>query len=323
MKFVEMKSSLKNEGVKNVYLLEGEDSYFRESGLALLKETVAQPELNYTVLEGDAALADLPAFLSALASFPFMSERRVVAVREFYPKADAFKGALGAYFQNPCPETVLAVSNAKECAALKKQANVVTVDCGRGDLSVLTEWVMRTVRRSGLAISQVSAEKVCEFSLRDMTKIANETDKLISFAREKGEVSERDVESLVVKDTEYQIYEMTERIGRKDVTGALTILKEMQAKGETPQRLMTSLYLYFRRLLHISISRESDGVLSKKLGIKEYAVKKCREQAARFRRKTLKRAVDRLTDYDFAAKTGCIAFDDALFSGIFYIMAEG
>lgn len=318
-----MKSSLKNEGIKNVYLLEGEDAYFRGSGLAMLKETVSQPELNYTVLEGESALADLPSFLSALASFPFMSDRRVVAVREFYPKADAFKGSLGAYFQNPCPETVLVISNAKECAALKKQANVETVDCGKGDLSVLTEWVMRAVRRNGLAISQSSAEKLCEFSLRDMTKIANETDKLICFAREKGEVSDRDVETLVVKDTEYQIYEMTERIGRKDVTGALTILKEMQAKGESSQRLMTSLYLYFRRLLHISISGETDGALSKKLGIKEYAVKKCREQASRFRRKTLKRAVDCMTDYDFAAKTGGIAFDDALFASIFYIMTEG
>lgn len=101
MKFVEMKSSLKNEGIQCVYLLEGEDAYFRESGLSLLRELVAQPELNYAVWEGDAALSDLPGFLSALASFPFLSEKRVVAVREFYPRADVFKGVFGAYLKDP------------------------------------------------------------------------------------------------------------------------------------------------------------------------------------------------------------------------------
>jgi DNA polymerase III, delta subunit len=323
LKFVEMKSSLKNEGIQCVYLLEGEDAYFRESGLSLLRELVAQPELNYAVWEGDAALSDLPGFLSALASFPFLSEKRVVAVREFYPRADVFKGAFGAYLKDPYPDTVLAISNAKECAALRKQPNVVLVDCKKADLAVLTEWVMRTVRRSALAISQATAERICEYSLRDMTKIANETDKLVQYARGRGEVTEQDVRSLVVRDTEYQIYEMTERIGRKDVAGALAVLSEMQAKGETPQRLLASLYNYLRRLLHVSISRESDGALAGKLGIKEYAVKKCREQAARFKRKTLKRAVDRLADYDYAAKTGGIAFDDALFAGIFHIMVEG
>ena len=155
MKFVEMKSSLKNEGIQCVYLLEWEDAYFRESGLSLLRELVAQPELNYAVWEGDAALSDLPGFLSALASFPFLSEKRVVAVREFYPRADVFKGAFGAYLKDPYPDTVLAISNAKECAALRKQPNVVLVDCKKADLAVLTEWVMRTVRRTQISSCRV------------------------------------------------------------------------------------------------------------------------------------------------------------------------
>ncbi len=86
MKFIELKQDL-SANVRNIYLLEGEDAYFRQSAEAQIKAkylTVA--ELNYSAYDGTAYKgASYTEITSALSAFPFMAEYRVVKISEFYP----------------------------------------------------------------------------------------------------------------------------------------------------------------------------------------------------------------------------------------------
>lgn len=321
MKFTELKKYLAAGGADPVYLVTGEDAYFRERSVEFLKgRFVSQPQLNAAVFEGDAVLSSPAAFLAALNALPFLSEKRLVAVKEFYPKADFFNRELKSYFESPAAETVLVIDNARPCDVLKKAPNVTAIDCEKAELGVLCKWIANACAKGGVNIGRAEAEKVAEYSLRDMTKIAAETAKLIAYAGEGGMVTAEAVESLVSKDTEYQIYELTERFGRRDYGGALAVLKEMSARGEPPQRLIVSLYNYFRRLLHISLSNLTDAELSRELGVKEYAVKKSREQARAFRKKELKRAADYLADGDYFAKSGKTDFESVLALALFEIL---
>ena len=53
MKYTELKSSIK-EGAKPVYLLEGDDAYFRMKGEEQIKEAfLDMPELNFTAFDGE------------------------------------------------------------------------------------------------------------------------------------------------------------------------------------------------------------------------------------------------------------------------------
>lgn len=58
----------------------------------------------------------------------------------------------------------------------------------------------------------------------------------------------------------------------------------------------------------------------KLLGIKEYAVKKTREQAKTFKKKSLKKAVDFLCECDYGSKSGKTSFEDALTVALFEIL---
>ena len=67
MKFVELAKSLK-EGVAPVYLVEGEESYFRDHAVESIRAAchIANPALNDARYEGDALKGDLPSLVRAL-----------------------------------------------------------------------------------------------------------------------------------------------------------------------------------------------------------------------------------------------------------------
>ena len=86
MKFTELKNDI-SDGAKSIYLLEGDDAYFRMKGEEMIKSAFLQmPELNFSSFDGESLKgAQISALTSALESFPFMSEKRIIKVSGFYP----------------------------------------------------------------------------------------------------------------------------------------------------------------------------------------------------------------------------------------------
>ena len=320
MKYVEFKNGLENGQTFSAYLFEGEDAFFRERGLNLLKSKfVSNPELNFTVLEPDCENDEL---ISSLSAYPFMSEKRLVVIREYYPKQDALKKGLTKYMESPADFSVLAIINEKPCEPLKKISGINFVDCNRADASVLVRWIKAECSNNGVNIQAETAKQIADYCLSDMTRIENETKKLCSYIGSGGEITAQAVDLMVARDTEYKVYEMTDYIAKKKFDLALTVIKDMMGKGETPQRILTAVYNYYRRLLHSAISDMEVTELAQVFGIKEFAAKKTKEQASLFKKRALKSAVDALTDADFKIKSGLIDADEVTWITIFKIMTD-
>lgn len=320
MKFVEFKNSLENDKPFSVYLFEGEDAFFRERGFSLLKTRfVQEPELNLVSFGEDVDVVEL---LTSLNGYPFMSEKRMSVVREFYPKQDLFKKGLKDYLENPSDSSLLVILNEKPHEAFKKFSSVCVVDCGKADTSLLIKWIKAECGRSNVTIESETAKLLSEYCSSDMTRIETETAKLIAYVGNGGNISSDDVCDMVSKDTEYKIYEMTDFIAQKKFDKALLVIKDMMAKGEPSQRIIVSIYFYFRKLLHVAISDSEIKELAQILGMQEFAVRKVKEQAGKFKKKSLKNAVDMLTDLDYKIKSGLIDADDGMFTAIFKIMLD-
>ena len=320
LKYTEFKNGLVNGDEHPVYLFEGEDAFFRERGLSLLKnQFVTEPELNVVSLSSDADVQEL---LASLNGYPFLSRKRLTILREFYPKQDFFKNGLKTYLENPSEVSVLAILNEKPCEALKKFDSVLAVDCKKADSSLLLKWIKAECSRYGVVIDGESAQTLAEYCLQDMTRIENETHKLIAYVGDGGTISLETVNAMVVRDTEYKIYEMTDYIAKKKFDKALDVIRDMMSKGETAQRILSSVYNYFRRLLHAGISGKTPQALAEGLGIKEYPAKKLIEQSALFKKRALKCAVDRLTEADFKIKSGRVDVNEQMWLTIFAIMIE-
>ncbi len=322
MKFTDLKKKLAEGFTANIFLLEGEDGYFREKGIEYLKNKfVLEPQMNFTVIDGGEVLLNVDKFLTTVDMYPFMSEKRMVVVKEFYPKADFFKTHLKTCFDNPVNESIIVIVNSQVSETLKNHPNVTLIDCQKADKSILIKFVTATAIRQGINISPIVAEKICDFCLCDMTKIENETIKLINYAQDKKVITDIDVEKLCFKDVEYQIYELANFVAQKKRDNALQMIKELLSKGETPTRLLSSLYTHFRRLLFVAISTETNKELAVSLGVKEFAIAKQKEQAKCFKKKSLKLAVDTIADYDYKTKSGKTDAEDALNNVVFKLMA--
>ena len=320
LKFAEFKNNLESEKIFSIYLFEGEDAFFRERGLSLLKKKfITQPDLNFTLLASDCKIEQL---ISSLNAYPFIDAKRLTLVREFYPKQEIFKGGLNDYLENPSQFSILVILNEKPCELLKKHEAVCVVDCSRADASLIVKWIRGECSLKNVQISPESAKLICDFCLSDMTRIENETKKLCDFVGENGVIDNQTVYQMVTRDSEYKIYEMTDYIAKKKFDLAFSVIKEMLGKGETHQRILTFIYNYFRRLLHFAISDMSTEQLCEAFSLKEFAVKKTKEQALKFKKRALKSAVDALCDADYKIKSGQMNADETMWLAVFKIMID-
>lgn len=318
MKFRELKKSLA-EGVKPIYLITGEDSFFIERSIALIcNACLAQPDLNLTRFDGKEIKGETEKLVSALLSYPFMSEKRVVLVKEYYPLAQDLK-KLASYFSSPCDTTVFLIADSSPCEGIAKQSNVTVVDCAKGEISLLAGWIRARAGKDGVSFDDRAIGLLIDYCQSDMTRIAGETEKLIAYAGNGGTIAVEDVSLLCAKETEYGIFEAVDFIAFRRYEKAYAAFAGMLEEGDG-QKLFASLYHYFRRMLYVSVSKATNAELAGYLKVKEFAVKKSREQAARFSPKRLKSVVDKLAGYDAKFKSGEVSADSAIWNGIFEIL---
>ena len=281
MKFTELKNDIK-QGARSVYLLEGDDAYFRTRGEDMIKSAFVQmPELNFSVLDGEtlkgSALTNLT---SALESFPFMAEKRVVKVTEFHPSESEYETYIDKLFKNFPSTSILLIVNSesKKGADLKRKQIVTYVDCNRAEEESVAKWAYLTFKRAGISASVDLCTAIARYCLCNMSRVALEVEKIIDYKKE-GALTREEVDALVYKDADYRIYEMTNAISRGDYDKFLTIQSELCQKSGDETTLLSGMFSYFKNLLVCVSSRQSESDVAKLLKTKEYAVKKNREQA--------------------------------------------
>ncbi len=295
MKYVDFKKFTDENGACPIYLFEGEEVYFREKGEALIKSRFLQePTLDYSAFEGSSLKGDkLSLLIDAVNSYPFMSERRVVKVTEFYPTEKEYESYLKKLFETPPTASILLIVNSSKgkagTASLAKKPNVTFVDCSRSDEETIKKWIYLTCKRAGVYADGITCGKLASYCIFNMSRISMETEKLLSYCLSMGldRLTDEIVDALVYPDTEYKKYELANALARKNYSAFMRILGDLLSHGYNETELLSSLASYFKTLYEVAISKGSDGEIAAALGLKEYAVKKNREQAAKFTKEQL------------------------------------
>ncbi len=290
MKYVEFKKFTDENGALPIYLFEGEEVYFREKGEALLKSRFLQETtLDYIAYDGGTLKGEkLKTLVDSVNCFPFLSEKRIVRVSEFYPTEKEYEQYLQSLFENPPRDSILLIVNGGKgktgTAMLMKKPNVTYVDCARADEETIKKWIYVTCKREGVYADGITCGKLASYCVFDMSRISKETEKLLGYCKAKDleRLTDEIVDSLVYPDSEYKIYELANALARKNYTEYMKIIADLSTRGFNETTLLSSLASYFRGLYEISLCKGSDKEIAVALGMKEYAAKKNREQAAKF-----------------------------------------
>ena len=281
MKFIELKNSIA-AGAESIYLIEGNDAYFRQKAEDMIKEAFLQnAELNYAAFDGDSLKGGgLSAIASAVSAFPFMAEKRIVKISELHPSESEYEGCLKDLFENFPESAILLIVNtpSKKGVDLKRKKPITYIDCSSPEPEVAAKWIYATLRRSGVSVDGATCEAIAAYCRFDMSRISVEVQKLIDY-KCGGELTFSEADELVYKDAEYKTYELTNTIPRRDFNAFNVICDEVLKKSGDELFVLNGLLSYYRNLLTAAEFDGSDGEIAELLKMKEYGVKKSREQA--------------------------------------------
>ena len=290
MKFVQLEEKLKREFFP-VILIEGDDAFLRQRAIETICASVgvAMPELNLTVLREPTASETI----TCASSFPFLSEKRIVVVRDFAAvksgKASAVKevAPIAEYARNPLESTCLILSDDNQSGCFDSVKGE-RVDCSKPDLSFCIGWINEFAASGQAVVAKGAAALLAEYCLRDMSRISAETAKLVSF----GEITNELVEQNVTQDVEYAVFDLSDALSEKNAVKAIEIMQTLLNGGEDVIKIIITLYNSYRRMFYSATGECGAEELGRLFNVKPYAMKRAAQTASRYSATQLKSALE-------------------------------
>jgi DNA polymerase-3 subunit delta len=310
---------IKNRKFKPLYLLHGEEPFFIDRISDFMESNIlsdAEKGFNQTILYGKDT--DVMAVLNAAKRYPMMAEHQVIIIKEAqdmkWGKEDADKKGINpvlSYLENPLSSTILVFcykygkfdKRKKAHKAIEK--NGLVFESASLYDSKISAWIESYATEKKYRISAQAAAMLCEYLGNDLSKIANELDKLMLNIAAGQEIGLKDVQDNIGISKEYNVFELQSALIKRDVLKANQIINYFEAnpKANPIVLILGNLNNFFSKvLMYHYVKDKSAQNLARELGVNPYFVKDY-EQAARnfdFYRSTL--IIGWLREYDLKSK---------------------
>ena len=309
--------ALKAGDIAPLYLLEGTEEYIKSQALARLCQLTlpaGMEAMNLTELTNPTA----DELIAAAETLPFLSERRLVIVRECdalttAKKADDTKAdAIAVYLGKQSPATCLiftvkgkADARKKLYTALKKQARMVDFS-PMGDMEA-ANWAARSMKALGKRMDTATAQKLIFNVGNDAALLKQEMEKLARYRGERDAVTDEDIEAVCVKALECSVFQLVEAQVSGRYGEAFALLSGILTGGEDRFMVLSMLLRQYRILYHMRClmdERAPQAQLPSLLGIPPFTVARTQAQARRYSKERLKAAYDYLFELEYLLKSG-------------------
>ncbi len=271
----------KKKNFKPVYWLEGEEEYFINEVMDFAEHQILPEEekaFNLSVFYGKDA--DWANVINACRRYPMFAERQVVLLKEAQQMRDIAK--LEPYIQQPLSSTVFVVSykdkkvdgRGKLAKLLKEKGELLSTK--KMYDNQLPEWVTGLLQSMGLTITQMGLSLLIDHIGNDLTRIKSEIEKIHINLGTRKSIHEDDVEKYVGISKEYNAFELTAALVRKDMAKALRIIQyfDSNPKAGPIQLVLPSLYSFFSKVYMIfALAAPDEKTTASALGVSPYFVK--------------------------------------------------
>lgn len=142
-----------------------------------------------------------------------------------------------------------------------------------------------------------------------MLNLINEIRKLIEYVGEKGTIKPEDIDKLSIKELDSVIFDLTDRLGQRNVAKALQTLKELLYNKEPIQKILITLYNHLKKVYITILATEENKDIAESLNLKPnqmFLITKYKKQASYFKREELRNILQQLIDLDYKTKQGQI-----------------
>ncbi|NGF56908.1 DNA polymerase III subunit delta [Parapedobacter sp. SGR-10] len=306
-------SDIKQRKFKPLYLLHGEEAYYIDLISDRIEHTVlqeAQKGFDQTVLYGKDT--DISTIINAAKRYPMMSDYQVILVKEAQNlKWKAEDELFTRYVENPTPTTilVLAYKHGKfdKRTKLYKQIDKIGVAFESEKLyeNKIGAWITEEVQREGGRIHPQAAALMAEYLGTDLSKVANEVQKLLLNVSREQEISLKDVEDNIGISKDFNVFELNNALGKRDAVKAFQIVDYFEAnpKNNPFVVVLGSLGGYFTKILKYHyLGDKSSQSVARALGVSPFFTKDYDMAARNFNKRKTFDVLAVLREYDLKSK---------------------
>ncbi|WP_026898692.1 DNA polymerase III subunit delta [Daejeonella oryzae] len=320
MNIHDLVKDLKSRKFKPVYLLHGEESYYIDKISDYIEDNVlsdAEKGFNQTILYGKDT--DIMTILNSAKRFPMMSEFQVVLVKEaqelkWGKDSEDDKKAVDPllnYLEHPLQSTILVFcykhgkfdKRKKTYKAIDKKGLVF--ESAQVYENKIASWIEDFVREKNYRINARAAALMAEYLGNDLSKIANELEKLMLNCVPGTEINAEDVQDNIGISKEYNVFELQNALVRRDVFKVNQIIQYFASnpKANPMPLVLGALNTYFSKVLkfHYAKDRSQQG-LAKELGVSPYFVKDYEIAGRNFDKIKTFQVISYLRDCDLRSK---------------------
>ncbi len=259
-----------------VLLMFGEEDFLLEEDYDALMAAILKDDscaYDFETLDGD--LVSPERIVQSCSTYPFVSPVRVVVVNHFEKvfsgattKKGQEKSPMARYLESPVQTTLLIVKSSDESLkgfGTAKPADQKTgkkgktakfpynlifekhsfVEYARIYESAIPRWIEQRVRSQGKSIDSDAVEFLSAHVNPNIRMINNEIEKLLIHIQDKESVSLDEVKFITGASREYNVFELQNAVGQRNLGRSIEILRNMLAADRQEMLIMTMLARYF------------------------------------------------------------------------------
>ncbi|MFB0554840.1 MAG: DNA polymerase III subunit delta [Phycisphaerae bacterium] len=296
-----------------IYVIAGkEDSLVNAHCRELLDELLEPSQRATGLFDAEAASVSISEVLDELRTTPFLTDKRVVLVKDADKFISENRPLLEKYFDKPYPtgRLILTVSNWQPRTNLAKKLSNV------GKLIKVTqpkrsELPQRLIKYANDAhdtkLSREAAELLIELTGDELTRLYSEIDKLALFADTEKVITPKHIESLIGHNRLFNAFAVIDAVIAGNPGRAVERLRGMFAKDKSAEFTVVGAFAFhFRRMFDAKVLLNK-GVRSGEVA-NRFRIWSNRDRFfAQLRQMSLKQIgeyLQQLAETDYAIKTG-------------------
>lgn len=309
--FNQILQDLRKKQFRPVYFFHGKETYFTDTLTETIEHgalTEGERAFNQSVFYGKDV--DHLAVIDTARRYPMGAAHQVVIVKEAQEMRSLKE--LQRYVEKPLDTTILVIAykhkrfnfNSKFGKALKK--NALVFESKPLYDNQVPDWIQSYLKGKKLKISPGAGALLAEYLGTDLSKVANELDKLAINLESGTEVNEQHIEQNIGISKEYNVFELQRALAGRDVLKANRIVNYFIAnpKKNPMVLLVGSLYNYFSKvyMLHF-LKKTPEKELLSALGLRSaFFLREYRLAARNFPRRQTEKVLSLLKEYDLKSK---------------------
>lgn len=223
---------------ERVYFFAGKEEASKNEFLRSLKKKIVYPEFNWD--SHYAEELDFPTLYHSLFSLPFLSQLKVMVVKN---AGDITSKVLTRLNEtaSKIPSTNCLIFCDDEASSqiqrlITKIGKIVSFD--KLTRPQLKNWIIKRLKEDNKNIDSEAIALLLENTNGNLSVIARELDKLISYTDKREKIGLKDVEKISIDTKTYTIYQLIDKISEKNTEDSLRILHNLLMSEISPQQII-------------------------------------------------------------------------------------